>query len=192
MADTNKIKYGISRCYYAVATIATNGSATYTTPKALPGAVSLSLDAQGDTTPFYADNIVYYTTVANNGYEGELELAYIPETFYKEVLGYQADGNGVLFEYAGAAPVHFALMFQFEGDAHAKRHVLYNCVATRPSVSGSTKEDSIEPQTETISITATTVYNVGYDKDIVKASVTPTETTQYNNWLTSVYQVTTT
>lgn len=192
MADTNKIKYGISRCYYAVATIAANGSATYTTPKALPGAVSLSLDAQGDTNKFYADNIVYYTTVANNGYEGDLELAYIPETFYKEILGYQVDGHGVLFENAGAAPVHFALMFQFEGDAHAKRHVLYNCVATRPSVSGSTKEDSIEPQTETISITATTVYNAGYDKDIVKASVTPTETTQYNNWLTSVYQVTTT
>lgn len=192
MADTNKIKYGISRCYYAVATIAANGSATYTTPKALPGAVSLSLDAQGDTNKFYADNIVYYTTVANNGYEGDLELAYIPETFYKDILGYQTDGNGVLFENAGAAPVHFALMFQFEGDAHAKRHVLYNCVATRPSVSGSTKEDSIEPQTETISITATTVYNAGYDKDIVKASVTPTETTQYNNWLTTVYQVVTT
>ena len=192
MADTNKIKYGISRCYYAVATIASNGSATYSAPKALPGAVSLSLDAQGDTTNFYADNIVYWTAVANSGYEGDLELAKVPDDFLKDVLGYRVDGNGVLFEDAGASPVHFALMFQFEGDAHAKRHVLYNCVATRPSISGSTKEESIEPQTETISITATTVYNAGYDKDVVKASVTPTEATQYNNWLTTVYQVTTT
>ena len=189
MADTNKIKYGISRCYYAVCTLASNGSATYGAPKALPGAVSLSLDAQGDTNKFYADNIVYYTTVANNGYEGDLELAKIPDDFLKDCLGYAADVNGVLFEDAGAAPGHFALIFQFEGDAHAKRHVLYNCVATRPSVSGSTKEESIEPQTETISITATTVYNAGYDKDIVKASVTPSEATQYNSWLTTVYQV---
>ena len=192
MADTNKIKYGISRCYYAVATIASNGSATYGTMKALPGAVSLSLDAQGDTNKFYADNIVYFSTVANNGYEGELELAKVPDDFLKDCLGYSADHNNVLFEDAGATPAHFALAFQFEGDAHAKRHVLYNCVASRPSVSGTTKEESIEPQTETISITATTIYNAAYDKDIVKASVTPSETSQYNAWTTNVYQVTST
>ena len=192
MADTNKIKYGIKNCYYAVATIAANGSATYDTPVALPGAVSISLDPQGDTSPFYADNIVYYTSIANNGYEGDLELAKLPDSFLTDVLGYTADKNGVLFEDANAPVVHFALMFQFEGDAHAKRHVLYNCTATRPSVSGSTKEETIEPQTETITITVTTVYNASYDKDVVKASVTPTESTQYNAWTSAVYQVTST
>lgn len=192
MADTNKIKYGIKNCYYAVATIAANGSATYDTPVALPGAVSISLDPQGDTSPFYADNIVYYTSIANNGYEGDLELAKLPDSFLTDVLGYVADTNGVLFEDANAPVVHFALMFQFEGDVHAKRHVLYNCTATRPSVSGSTKEETIEPQTETITITATTVYNASYDKDVVKASVTPTESTQYNAWTSAVYQVTST
>lgn len=192
MADTNKIKYGIKNVYYAVATIAANGSATYGTPVALPGAVSISLDPQGDTTPFYADNIVYYTSIANNGYEGDLELAKIPDSFLTDVLGYETDKNDVMFENAGAEVVHFALMFQFEGDKHAKRHVLYNCTAARPTVSGSTKEESIEPQTETISITATTVYNAAYDMDIVKASVTPEEATQYNAWTTDVYMVTST
>ena len=66
MADTNKIKYGIKNCHYAVATIAANGSATYDTPKPLAGAVSISMDGQGDTNKFYADNIVYFTSVANN------------------------------------------------------------------------------------------------------------------------------
>ena len=188
----NKIKYGIKNCYYAVATIASNGSATYGSPVALPGAVSLSLDAQGDTTPFYADNIVYYTSVANNGYEGDLELALIPESFYKDCLGYALDHNNVLYEDAGAEPVHFALMFQFEGDESARRHVMYNCVATRPTISGTTKEENIDPQTETINITATTIYNAAYDKDIVKASCTTTQSTQYNAWNSSVYQVTST
>ena len=191
MADSNKIKYGIKNVYYAVATIASDNSATYGTPVALPGAVSLSLDPQGDTTPFYADNIVYYTSVANNGYEGDLELAKLPDSFLKDVLGYVEDVNDVLYEDANAPVIHFALMFQFEGDTHARRHVLYNCVANRPTVSGSTKEESIEPQTESVTITATTIYNAAVDADVVKASVTPTEATQYNAWNSAVYQVTT-
>ena len=192
MADTNKIKFGIKNCYYAVATISSTGAATYGTPVALPGAVSISLDPQGDTNNFYADNIVYFTSVANNGYEGDLELAKVPDSFLTDCLGYIADGNDVLVEDANAVPVHFALMFQFEGDKNAKRSVLYNCVAARPTVEGSTKEDSIEPQTETISITATTVYNAVLDTDVVKASCTETESTTYNGWLSAVYQTTST
>lgn len=192
MADTNKIKYGIKNCFYAVATISSTGTATYSTPVALPGAVSLSLDAQGDTQKFYADNIVYYTSVANNGYEGDLELAKVPDSFLTDCLGYIADGKGVMVEDAGATPVHFALMFQFEGDVNAKRTVLYNCVASRPQISGNTKEESIEPQTETISITATTVLNSALNKDVVKASCTETESTAYNSWTSTVYQSTST
>lgn len=192
MADTNKVKYGICNVYFAVATIAANGTATYSAPKALPGAVSISLDQQGETNKFFADNIVYYTSVANNGYEGDLEVAKLNDDFLKDILGYGTDANGILYEDAGAPVVHFALMFQFEGDAHARRHVLYNCTCNRPSVSGSTKEDSVEPQTETITITATTIHHAGLNKDIVKASVTPTESTQYNAWNSTVYMVTST
>lgn len=187
MADTNKIKYGIKNVHYAKATIGSDNSATYGTPVALPGAVSISLDAQGDTTPFYADNIVYYTSVANNGYEGDLELAYVPEAFQKDILGFVEDANGVLYEDANAPVVHFALMFQFEGDVSAKKHLLYNCVASRPSLSGQTKEDAIEPQTETISITATAI--TALDKDVVKASCNSSETTAYSSWFTAVYQL---
>ena len=193
MADTNKIKYGIKNVYYAKATISTTGTATYGSPKPLQGAVSISLDAQGDTNKFYADNIVYFTSVANNGYEGDLELARVPDDFLEDCLGYIRDAAGVLVEDAGAVGEHFALMFQFEGDVNAKRTVLYNCVAARPTVEGSTKEDSIEPQTETISITATSIYNSVLNKDLVKASCTETSASAaYNGWLSAVYQTTTT
>ena len=184
----NKIKYGIKNVYYAVATLAANNSATYDTPVALPGAVSLTLDPEGDNNIFYADNIAYYTTYANNGYSGSLELALIPDAFRKDVLGEIEDNKDVLVEEQGAPSVHFALMFQFEGDAKATRHVMYNCVASRPTTNGSTKEASIEPQTETINLTATSIYNAALDKDIVKARTgDSTDNTAYTGWFTQVY-----
>lgn len=184
----NKIKYGLKNVYYAVATIAADGSATYGTPVAFPGAVSLSMEPQGDSTPFYADNIVYYTSIANNGYEGDLEVALVHDDFLTDILGMVDNSKGVLYEDAGAQPVHFALLFQFEGDQKATRHVLYNCTANRPSASGSTKTESIEPETETLSITAATIYVAGLDKDIPKAKTTvDVDSTTYSNWFTTVY-----
>lgn len=188
MGTTNKVKFGLKNCYYAVATLASNNSASYSTPVALPGAVSLSLDAQGDNNPFYADDIVYYADIANGGYSGSLELALIPDAFKKDVLGYKEDSNDVLYEDADAQPVNFALLFEFAGDKHATRHVMYNCTASRPKVGSQTKAATSEPQTETIDITATSVYNASVSKNVVKARVTPTEATQYAAWFSSVYQ----
>lgn len=183
-----KIKYGIKNVYYAVATIASDGSATYGTPVALPGAVSIALSAQGENSPFYADNIVYWTSVSNNGYSGDLVLALVPDAFRKDVLGELLDGNNVQYENADAEPKHFALMFEFAEDVGATRHVMYNCTATRPEVGSATKSNNIEPQTETITITATSVYVDSVKKNVVKAKCPSTQTTQYNTWNSTVYQ----
>jgi phi13 family phage major tail protein len=186
---SNKIKYGLKNVHYAVATIASDNTATFGTVKPLSGAVSMSLDQQGEVTPFYADNVTYYTTVANNGYQGDLELALVPDSFKKDVLGYIEDSQGVLVENADAPTVYFALIFQFEGDANARRHVLYNCTANRPSVSGQTKEDNITPQTETMQITAKSIYNNALAKNVVKASADESNV-NYAGWFSSVYQST--
>lgn len=192
MANTaNKVNFGFKKLYYSIATIAADGTATYGEMKAFPGAVSISLDPQGDTSPFYADDIVYYQTVANNGYEGDLEVASIPEDFEENVLGFGLDTNNVLTEDADATPVHFALAFEFNGDQKARRHVLYNCVVTRSAISGQTKEDTIEPQTSTLTITATTIVRDG--KNIVKSSTSADTTSAvYDAWFTKIYDGTAT
>ena len=178
----NKVKYGLRNVYYAVAT-ETNGVLTYGTPVKWPGAVSLSLDPQGDTSNFYADNIVYFTSTAANGYQGDFESALIPESFRKDVLGEIEDTNGVLVEKTGAATKEFALLFQFEGDDSATRHCLYRCSASRPSVSGQTTEDSIEPQTETITITAMPRIN----DDVIKSRC-GTTSASYATWFDAVVE----
>lgn len=83
----NKIKYNLKNVHYAVLTEDESGSVSWGTPVPIPGAVSISLEAQGDISPFYADGIVYYKSAANNGYEGDLEMALLPESFRTDVLG---------------------------------------------------------------------------------------------------------
>lgn len=187
----NKVRYGLKNVYYAVATIAANGTATYATPVAIPGAVNLSLDPEGDINNFFADNIAYATFSANAGYTGTLEVALVPDSFKTDVLGYVVDPNDakVLYEDAGAATKHFALLFQFEGDEDATKHVLYNCTAQRASIEGATTEDSIEAQTESLDITAASIYNAALTKDIVKAKA-ETGATAYATWTSAVYQAT--
>lgn len=188
MANDNKVKYGLKNVYFAKAHINnTDQTATYDTPKRWPGAVSLSFDAQGEANKFRADNVDYWVGQSNNGYQGDLETALIPEDFKIDILGEIVDENGVLVEDAGALTQEFALLFQFEGDINATRHVLYNCTATRPSVSGKTTEESIEPQTETATITAVAIHNAAIDKDVIKARCKQGDT-PYDTWFDAVYQ----
>lgn len=146
--------------------------------------VSIALDAQGDISKFYADGITYYQAAANNGYEGDLEVALLPESFRTDVLGETLDGKKVLIEKADAKQAAFALLFEFDGDEKAIRHVLYNCSATRPSVESQTKEESIEPVTETLTISATPLP----DGRIKARTGDTTDEATYTGWYDKVYE----
>ena len=181
----NKIKYNLKNVHAAIMSRDSSGGYSYATPVAIPGAVSLSLDAEGETTPFYADGIVYFRSVSNNGYSGDLEIALIPEWFRENVLKEIKDANGVLIETnTDTNPVYFALLFEFDGDKRSIRHVLYNCsVSSRPTLESSTKEETIEPGTETLSLSADP-----RDDGLVKAkSGDDTTAEAYNSWYDQVY-----
>jgi len=180
----NKVKYNLKNVHAAILTKGDDGTYTYAKPVAIPGAVSLSLDAEGESNPFYADGVVYFRSTSNNGYSGDLEMALIPEWFRTDILQEEKDSNGVLIERSDITEsVYFALLFEFDGDQKAIRHVMYNCTASRPTIESQTKESSIEPGTETLSIAA----DPREDGLVKSRTGDDTSTATYNNWYKNVY-----
>ncbi len=183
----NKVKFNICNVHYALITVSEEGEVTFGTPVAMPGAVSLSLEPNGEPSNFYADGYAYYTISNNMGYEGGLELAMVPESFRTDVLKESLDTNQVLVENANVETANFALLFEFDGDVKKIRHVLYNCSAARPNIESSTNEEEIEVQTETLALTAAPLAN-GY----VKARTGDSTTDEvYKGWYGAVYMPTT-
>ena len=182
----NKIKYGLRNVYYAkVTSVSSTGVLSYATPVSIPGAVNLSLSPEGESNPFYADDIIYFQSASNNGYNGTLEVALLPDTFKTDILGDTVGTNGVMVEHANVVPSEFALLFEFQGDDKATRHAMFRCTCTRPDVASQTKEASIAPVTETLNITALPRMN----DYVVKGSCPQTATTAYGAWFTSVVSV---
>ena len=79
--------------------------------------------------------------------------------------------------------VKFALLFEFDGDEHGIRHVLYNCAASRPSIESQTKEETIEPRTETLNLTA----DPREDGLVKSRTGDTTAKATYDGWYGAVY-----
>lgn len=179
----NKVLFGLKNVHYALYTESTG---TYDTVKEWPGAVSISLSAEGESNTFYADNMPYFVTVSNAGYSGDFESAKIPDEFRTAIMGETKDiTSGIVIEDAAVAPKPFALMFEFDGDETAARYCMYNCKLTRPNIESSTSEEGIEVQTVTASITCIPQPDTGY----VKAFCEDSSATAYASWYTEVPEI---
>lgn len=161
MPDNNKVKYGLKNVHYAIVTESESEgvvTSSYGTVKSWPGAISLSLDSTAEKAVTRADDSDYFVTFGQGGYEGDLECALIPDEVRTAVLGFKTDDNGVLVEDSSSFSnvVYIAMMFEFNGDVKATKHCLYKVSLSRPSIASQTtgENGSIEPQTETVTLTA--------------------------------------
>lgn len=185
----NKVKFGLKNTHYAIVTEtynAENGewSSSYGAVKAWPGAVNMSLSAEGSDTPFYADDITYFMTNSNLGYSGDFESALVPEDVHESVFGEVRDENQLLVEASTQQKKYIALLFEVDGDSKANRYCFYRCMLTRPNVEGSTKTESTEPKTESVSISALPRIDADHFVKCVADSKTTAET--YNNFFNAV------
>jgi phi13 family phage major tail protein len=185
----NKVEFGLSNVHYAPYTEA-NGVITFETPIPIPGAVSFTSNPLGESTKFYADNMVYYVVNSNQGYESTLNIATIPQQFAIDALGEELDEvDGVLNELADVQGKSFALLFQFEGDVKATRHVMYNCKANRPSINGNTKAEGTEVTPNELTLTASPM-EIGGRLTVKTKTTSATTQAIYDSWFTNVYEKT--
>ena len=155
--NTNRVQFGASNLH--VAFITADGTAEaapeFETPIHIPGLVNISLDVEGTSSDFFADNSNYFNSSSNTGYSGSIEVALFPDEVLAEALGWRVDSTGGLVEIQDGKPKPFALGFQIEGDVEARGIWLYNVKINRPGFEASTTEDSIEVKTQTSDFKAT-------------------------------------
>lgn len=178
----SKVKFGISEVHVATFATDADGKPTYDTPVKVPGAVSLSIDPQGDESKFHADNGVYYSSMANTGYEATLTIAKLTEYIKTNLLGQKKDANGAIIESTNDKQSPFVLMFQVEGDETNTRYVYYNCTLSRPSSENSTTEDTIEPSTDELTLSISQRYDKAVKAEIEEDNI------KYDTVFTTVYE----
>lgn len=188
MADKkeNKVQFNLKNVAYAILTQSQTG-ATWGTPVKVPGAVSLTLEPQGEVSPFHADGIVYYNSVANGGYSGDLEMARFPDQMLQEVWKFKLSSTDkVMIENVNEEPAAFALLFQIDGDADNQLYCMYNCTGTRPGVGGTTNTNTKEPKTQSSTISAVALEN----GNVMARTTAQTPQDVRSAWYTAVYQET--
>lgn len=181
----NKVLFGLKNVHFAPFEVV-NGKIVYEKPIPIPGAVELSLEPRGDMVEFYADDMLYYSAQNNQGYDGTLIIANIPEEFLIKALGEELDEtDGVITEKTTGKGKPFALLFEFDGDVRATRHVLYNCTASRPTIASATKTNTTEPQPNELTFIASP-----RETDYAVKAKTTVETPQaiYDAWYDAVYE----
>lgn len=183
----NKVTFGLEKVHIAFFDDQGAEQPAWKTPIPIPGAVRWTPTTVGEESSFYADNTKYFVATSNNGYTGELELALVPDEILAEMLGWEIDSNGALFEVADAMPKKFALLGQVQGDKKNRRFVYYDCQANRPAKERTTKGESIEVATDVLSMTVSPIEIEG--RTLVKGDLELNEINPeaYNSFFSSVY-----
>lgn len=146
----------------------------------------MSLEASGDSSEFYADDVLYFVATANNGYTGTIESALVPDWFLTDYMGMKVDDNGNITETADSNPKYFAMLFEFTGDQKGVRHCLYYCKATsRPTIEAQTKGESVEVATEEIEFSAIPLPTSSTRAEAIIKSKTTAETENYDTWFST-------
>lgn len=166
----NKVRYGLSRLYRAAVQRSNDDTVSYGNLVRMPGAVSISFSTEGsDPTDFYADDSVYYTIEGTNGgYTAELVVARVSDEDRVALLGEHVAENGVQYETTEDKPPEYAYIMEMQGNFKPIAFCFFCGKASRIALNANTKGESVEVDTDTISIRFTGIDLEDADGEIKK------------------------
>lgn len=178
-----KVLYNIKKVeLYPITEINSAGTPTYGDKVELAGAISLSLDQEGESTVFYADGIPYVVLGSATSYTGSFENALFSREALKTIFAYAEDTNKNLVETDGACK-EFGMKFACDSDEEEVRFTLYRVSATKPNINLQTKEGTPTINGQSVNLTVSTV-TTSEGKNILKSYAQKGDT-NYNNYFGS-------
>ena len=96
MKKNNIVSFGLRNVHYSIATQSDDGTWTFATPVAFPGAQEFNSDIIGGSTTVRADDIVVAQLNQNGGRTLTLKVTEVPDEFKINVLGYKKTSEGNL------------------------------------------------------------------------------------------------
>ncbi len=181
----NRIEYGLEQVH--IAFFDNPATPTWNAPIWIAGALEFTATPEEEEMEVWADNGLYFSNKFNKGYTGEVDFSTIEDSVLAQIFDWPIDANGAIVERTNSISKPFALMAQVEGDDRNRRFVYYNCIAGRPSKEHKTSGETVDPQTQPLTLKMTPI-----DIDDVRTSFTAlartdANATAYNNFFNSVY-----
>ena len=141
---------GLDKVYYAILNSDTSASASYQTPVALKGAISISYNPNSEVATLFADDGAYETAESMGEIELEVGVADISQEDYAILLGHTITA-GVMEETTIDQPIDIAIGFRAKRSGGAYSYFwFYKGKFNKPTTEHETKGDAITYQTPTM------------------------------------------
>ena len=166
----NKVLFGFKDLYIGTYTVDDQGDVTMGSPYHQKGAVGFSPEEQGESYTFHADDTAYFSYYTSGIFEGDLVVARFDDAFKKQFLGYVELADGGIAQIKNAIKPNIYIAFEVQGNEGPERVIYYNGSMGGITREYATIEESVEAQTESISVTIngdaeTGMSKVSYSKD---------------------------
>ena len=169
-----KVLFNIKKLQLSkITAISDAGIPTYGTPMVCPGTVSLSLESESSSDPFYADGIAYYTPSGSTTTTGTLENALFTDDILKAIFGYVEASNGNLLE-TDAQSSEFGMQFACDSDDGEVYFTYYRVSSTKPGIDLTTNDPGATVNPQSVDITASPITLADGVTNVLKSHATRT------------------